>query len=99
MKKKFSFATLLERYALVLVFVLMVVVFTSIVPTFFSWNSLLNTLSAAAPMGIATIGMAIIILQGGACPYPPAPHGCHALPVPLLNWQPPWIFLHFPPQR
>lgn len=65
MKKKFSFATLLERYALVLVFVLMVVVFTSIVPTFFSWNSLLNTLSAAAPMGIATIGMAIIILQGG----------------------------------
>lgn len=65
MRKRVSFSLLLERYALIFVFLLMVCVFTSIVPTFFSWNSLLNTMSNAAPMGIATIGMAIVILQGG----------------------------------
>lgn len=56
---------LLETYALMFVFIIMVITFSILVPTFFTWDCFVNIIVAAAPMGIATIGMAIVILQGG----------------------------------
>lgn len=65
MTQKKTLRALLENYALLLVFVVMVLVFSILAPAFFSWNSIVNIFVSAAPIGIGTLGMAIVILQGG----------------------------------
>ena len=64
-KKNFTMETFLDKYALVTVFALMVLVFTILTPSFFSFSNAVNILLSAVPVGIATIGMAIVIMQSG----------------------------------
>ena len=59
------FKTILDHYTLLFVFVAMVVVFTILVPSFFTISNFINILVTAASTGIATVGMAIVILQKG----------------------------------
>lgn len=64
-KKKLTMEGFLDKYALVTVFVVMVIVFSILSPSFFTLTNAVNVILSAAPVGIATIGMAIVIMQGG----------------------------------
>ena len=59
------FSGYLEKYALITVFAVMVLVFFLITPSFLSLNNIINILVQASAMGIATVGAAMVILQGG----------------------------------
>ena len=65
LNKRLTIDTLFERYALITVFLIMVLVFSILCPSFFSWNNFINVIVSAAATGIATVGMAIVIMQNG----------------------------------
>ena len=64
-KKKMTMERFLDKYALVAVFVVMVTVFSILSPSFLSFSNAVNVLLTAAPIGIATVGQAIVLMQGG----------------------------------
>lgn len=64
-KKKLTMEKFLDKYALVTVFVVMVIVFSILSPSFFTLTNAVNIVLSAVPVGIATIGMAIVIMQSG----------------------------------
>jgi len=57
--------TYLDKYALITVFAIMILIFSLISQSFFTLSNLINILVQASAMGIATVGAAMVILQGG----------------------------------
>lgn len=63
--KKLTMESFLDKYALLSVFIAMVIVFSILSPSFFTLSNAVNIILSSVSVGIATIGMAIVIMQGG----------------------------------
>ena len=64
-RKRYSIGKILNKNMLLIALALVITIFSLIQPKFFSLENLLNILAQGTPLGIATVGMAIIIIQGG----------------------------------
>ncbi len=63
--KRFSIMGILQKYVIIIVFVLCILVFGIINPKFLSGSNILNILWQNAYMVVASLGMAILLIGGG----------------------------------
>lgn len=64
-RNRFSIISILQKYVIIIVFVLCILVFEIINPKFLSGNNILNILWQNAFIVVASLGMAILLIGGG----------------------------------
>lgn len=55
----------LSRYGIVIIMVVFIIGFTCASPKFFTFSNIINILRQVSPVGIAAVGMAMVIITGG----------------------------------
>ena len=64
-KKSVIYRGLFEKYALFIVFIVIIATFYIMTPKFLTISNITNLFVQATPLGIAAIGMALVLIQGG----------------------------------
>ncbi|HRY20062.1 MAG TPA: ribose ABC transporter permease, partial [Flexilinea sp.] len=64
-KNKFSFQNIFEKYGIVFVLILMIVLMSIAKPSFRTMNNFLNILTQSSIYGILALGMTLVIISKG----------------------------------